>query len=892
MHVHQLPVAAALASLHSGPGGLATTEAMRRLGQFGPNRIARAARTPRSLRLLRECTHFFALVLWIAAALAFVADLIDPGHGMRALAVAVVAVILVNGLFSFWQEDRAEEAFQALQELLPDVVAVLRDGAARTVAAETLVPGDIVLLETGDNIPADCRVIQAFALRVNTSTVTGEAHPVARVADPAPEPDPLHNRNTLLAGTSVAGGSGRALVVATGMHTEFGRIARLAQGTVETPSPLQRELLRLSHVVAGLAVAAGALVFVIGEWLGLSRWANVVFAVGVIVANVPEGLLPTVTLALAMASRRLAKRNVLVRRLSSVETLGAASVICTDKTGTLTENRMTAQALYRLGEMVAPTAALTDGSRRLFECARRCHDLKDTGRADARWLGDPMEIALVEMALPSVADGGEKLDEVPFDSDRKRLVTVYRTDAGVVLYAKGALDVLLPACRWVATGDGRQPLGAAERERFAAAQTSLALQGLRVLALAHRELPERYDPADLEEDLVLDGLVGLEDPPRPEVPAAIARCRGAGIRVVMVTGDHPDTSVAIGRQIGLFAGAAPLVVTGEQLRHLSDSQLWACLDAPDVLFARVAADQKLRIVTALQRHGAIVAATGDGVNDAPALRAADIGVAMGQTGTDVARQAADMVLLDDNFANIVHAIEEGRGVYDNIRRFLTYILTSNVPELVPYLAFAFFNVPLPLTVQQILAVDLGTDMVPALGLGAEPAEPRVMARPPRRPTARVVTPALLVRAYLFLGPLEAIAAMSAFVFVHAYAGYAAGTTACLDAIILMQVANVYLCRRDRPGMFDSWRGANRLIGWGVGLELVLMFLITYTPAGQAVFGTAPLDARAWLFMLPFPAAMVVVEQLRRRIAEGHRRPRHQRPLTGTSIADSAVIDQR
>ena len=384
--------------------------------------------------------------------------------------------------------------------------------AGRT-PAETLVPGDVICLEAGDNIPADCRVIQAFALRVNTATVTGEANPVTRTADPFSDADILRSRNALLAGTTVVSGSARALVAATGMGTEFGRIARLTQATPEAPSPLQRELSVLSRVIAVLAVGAGVLVFMIGEWLGVSRWANFVFAIGIIVANVPEGLLPTVTLAMAMGSRRMARRNVLVRRLSSVETLGAATVICTDKTGTLTENRMTARTIYRLGATMEPSAVSAAPHRRFLECARRCHDLKDTGQPGARWLGDPMEIALVEMALPVVPEDAPKVDEIPFDSDRKRLLTVHRTSEGLVLYAKGALEMLLPACRWVSNSDGRQPLTPMDVQAFTAAQASMAQHGLRVLAFAHRDLPDPYDASHLEDDLVLDALVGLEDPP-------------------------------------------------------------------------------------------------------------------------------------------------------------------------------------------------------------------------------------------------------------------------------------------------------------------------------------------------------------------------------------------
>ena len=879
MNIYELTTDAALESLRSSTNGLSAAEAARRLAAFGPNRIERPARVSIALRLLREFTHFFAVILWLAALLALVADVSQPGQGMRTLALAIVAVIVVNGTFSFWQEYRAEEAFLALQQLLPAEVTTVRDGVAARLPAEQLVPGDVVALEAGDSIPADCRIIQSFTLTINNATVTGEAHPVSRDALPSTETDLLHSRNGLLAGTSIAAGSARGLVVATGMRTEFGQIARLAQVTEEAPSPLQRELSTLSRVIAALAITAGIPVFAIGEYVGTSRWTNFVFAIGIIVANVPEGLLPTVTLAMAMGARRMSQRNVLVRRLTSIETLGAATVICTDKTGTLTENRMTARTIYSHAGWKEPSALSAhneSGLTRFLECARRCHDLKDTAHTTARWIGDPTEIALVDMSVSLIPDDALKIDEIPFDSDRKRLVTVHRTAEGFVLYAKGALEMLLPACKWVSDPSGRHPLTALDATTFLDAQTTMAQQGLRVLAFAHREPTDAYDRTHLEEELVLDALVGLEDPPRPEVPAAVERCRRAGIRIVMVTGDHPQTAVAIGREIGLFSETDPLVVTGDQVRRMTDAQMWAALEAPHVLFARVAADQKLRIVTTLQRHRAVVAATGDGVNDAPALRAADIGVAMGVAGTDVARQAADMVLLDDNFASIVSAVEEGRAVYDNIRKFLTYILTSNVPELVPYLAFAFFKIPLALTIVQILAVDLGTDMVPALGLGTEKAEPGVMDRPPRSRHERVLQPALLARAYIFLGGFEAITAMAAFFFVWPRAGYVPATTACLAAIVVTQLVNVQLCRSGRESLFTSIRQWNTLLVAGMGIEVVLILVIVYTPVGNLVFGTAPIGADAWLFTLPFATAMVTGEEIRKwivRTLDGRRNGR-------------------
>ena len=503
----------------------------------------------------------------------------------------------------------------------------------------------------------------------------------------------------------------------------------------------------------------------------------------------------------------------------------------------------------------------------MFEGACLCHNLKVTAQAEhTALLGDPMEVALVQMAhriLPEPV-AFPRLDEVPFDTDRKRLSTLHQTPQGLTLYTKGALETLLPCCHMVQMDTVVQPLTAERQAQFLQAQERLAEAGLRVLAFAYRVVPEGYDPSQLEERLTLLGLVGLEDPPRPEVPMAIQQCKNAGIKVIMITGDHPQTAKAIAREIGLVQSDAPVLITGEDLRRLSDTQLQLLLDAPEVIFARMGADQKLRIVSVLQRKKAIVAVTGDGVNDAPALKQADIGIAMGLTGTDVAREAADMVLLDDNFASIVQAIEEGRAVFANIRKFLTYILTSNIPEIVPYLAFVLLKIPLPLTIIQILAVDLGTDMLPALALGTEAPEPGVMQQPPRSPQERLWNWPLIVRAYLFLGVMEATAAMAAFFYVLADGGWQYGealgqhdllylqaTTACLSAIIVMQVVNVFCCRSDRSSAFTFRLGSNPLLLWGIAIELLLILGIDYTSWGNVLFGTAPIPARVWLFAVPF-----------------------------------------
>ena len=896
------PAEGVLRGLHSTVEGLASAEARRRLAAFGANRIEALRRESLALRFAREFTHFFALILWLAAALAFAADRFDPGQGMAELALAILLVILVNGCFSFWQAYRAERAIAALSALLPQRANVWRDGRLDRRPATGLVPGDVVLLEAGDNVPADCRLIEAAGMRVNAATLTGEYQPLGRTADAVEAASAIEARNLVLAGTAVVGGRGRAVVFATGMRTEFGRIAHLSQATGERPSPLTLEIARLSRLVAAAATALGVVFFLVGRAIGVPFWDSALFAIGIIVANVPEGLLPTVTLSLAMATQRMASRKALVRHLPAVETLGATTVICTDKTGTLTQNRMRIAGLVAGGQTWAPPAAPDrteppPGLAGLLAVAANCHSLRPAPRGRGGWAGDPMEVALVECAAGwGVQAAGAPEAELPFEAGRNRMSVVVTLPAGTQLLCKGAPEVVLPLCRGQRSTDGRiVPLDAAA---VRAALDGMTQRGLRVIALASRPLApgEAVQDERAERDLVLEGLAGLDDPPRPDVREAVVRCHRAGIRVIMVTGDHPATALAIGREVGLV-GAAPRVLLGTDIARMNAAQLQLAMDAPELICARVTAEHKLRVVRALQAHGEVVAVTGDGVNDAPALRAADIGIAMGKSGTDVAKEAADMVLLDDHFATIVNAVEEGRAVFDNLRKFLTYILSSNIPEILPYLAFVLFRVPLPLTVVQILAVDLGTDMVPALALGAEAPRPDTMTRPPRPRAERLLDAHLVARAYLFLGMLQAAAALTLFFGVLLAAGwqwgeplgrldplYREATTACLATIVVMQVANLFLCRDPRRPAWPLGLHANPLLLWGLAFELTLIAAIVYLPVGNRLFGTAPLAPEAWLAMLPLAVGMVVLEEGRKAWVR-----RRLRTTAGRTVAGDTPI---
>jgi sodium/potassium-transporting ATPase subunit alpha len=890
LRIHQLSVDEALKSVGSSAEGLFSAEALRRLHEYGPNRIEKVARRHPALRLLREFIRFFSVILWIAAALAFIAEWYDPGQGMAHVGYAVIGVILVSGLFSFWQEYRIEQTLAALQKLLPQKARVLRDAAVVELPVDQLVVGDIVLLEQGDNVPADCRAVEAFRVRVNTATVTGEAISKSLNPGPSEEEELIRSKNALLAGTSVVSGQCKAVVFATGAHTEFGKIAHLTQTGSDVVSPLRKQLTHLSRLIAVLSVLIGVSFFAIGAVIGVPIWQDAIFSIGIIVAMVPEGLLPTLTLALVLAAQRLAKRNVLIRDLTSVETLGFATVICTDKTGTLTENRMQVRELLlgqqRYSAMNLMTLArqpeLIERYRDFFAAVSRCHDLRESTRSGRSvLLGDPMEIALVEMArsalpTPSVS---RRTDEIPFDADRKRQSVVYETPQGPIVYCKGALETVLPLCTRILSAGETRSLDNAMRKTIHHAEEEMAAKGLRILAFASRGLSSTCTTDAIEQDLVFQGLVGLEDPPRPEVSNAIGKCREAGIRVIMITGDHPLTAMAIAHEIGLVRSASPQVITGEQLQQLSDVALRIALDADEIIFARVTPEQKMRIVAALIAKKHVVAVTGDGVNDAPALKAAHIGIAMGIAGTDVAKEAADMVLADDNFASIVNAVEEGRAVFQNIRKFLTYVLVHNVAELVPYLAFALFQIPLPLTPIQVLFVDMGTDSLTALGLGVERPDPQGMHLPPRPQNERLLNLPLALRAYLFLGLIEAAAAMAAFFFVLLGGGWRYGqslaandplylraTTACLSAIIVMQIVNVFLCRSSVRSVFSAGLFDNRLIAWGVALEIVLAVMINYTPVGNWLLDTARVPGELWLLLIASGAGMLALEELRKWIA--------------------------
>ncbi|MBI5073696.1 MAG: cation-transporting P-type ATPase [Nitrospirae bacterium] len=896
MRINGLSKEEALRQLVSSEEGLSEAEAAKRLSESGFNEIREVHKTRLTLRFFSQFTHFLAILLWVGAGLSFLSDYLHSGEGMATLGFAIIGVIVINAIFTFIQEYRAEKALEALKKLLPFQVRIMREGKEKQVHSREVVPGDIVFFSEGDRIPADTRLIESSTLKVNNAALTGESE--ASLRDHSPFQGELPDSpNIVFAGTTVTSGSGKGLVFATGMSTEFGRIAHLTSAVESGLSPLQKEITRTTRIIAVLATIIGLSFFVIGHFMGRVFWENFIFAIGVIVALVPEGMLPTVTLALAMASQRMAKRKALIKNLSSVETLGCVTVICTDKTGTLTQNRMTASKIWTDNRITEAKDYRPQATDVLMQAAFLCNNAR---YADNEYQGDPTETALLKLATEGMGSlDAERISEIPFDPDRKRMTTLNRIGDKKYVFSKGAMESILPLCSRYLIDGANQEMNELFRKQAMNAYHQLMDSGLRVLAFAYKTAANSDQlsvissqspipgPQALESDLVFLGLIGLEDPPRPEVPDALTKCHGAGIRVIMITGDGSRTAVAIAREIGLVRGE-PVVIEGSELVTMNDHELREKLSAKEIIFARMTPKHKMRVVSILKEQGERVAVTGDGVNDAPALKMADIGIAMGISGTDVAKEASDMILLDDNFATIINAVEEGRAVFENIRKFIVYFFTSNVAELVPFVIFVIFRVPLPLTIMQVLAIDLGTDLIPGLALGAEKPTKGLMALPPRSPREKLLNAKVLSLVFLFLGSIEASAGLFGFFHVMEQGGwqwgemlppnnilYIQATTACLTGIVIAQVANVFACRSFRESVFSIGFFTNRLIFVGIAFELALQFFIVYHPWGNRIFSTYPIAMSTWLVLIPFAFVLFFAEEARKAIM------RYNHPLSSS-----------
>lgn len=902
--------------MQSDMRGLSNQQVQERLEKYGRNELAKPKSESMLKKFVANFTSLMALLLWAGGLLALLS-------GAMELGIAIFCVNLINGCFSFFQEFKAEKATNALQQMLPSKSRVVREGKELQIPSEEIVPGDILVLEEGDKISADARVLRSNDFQADQSTLTGESNPIRKTGDALKEECRyLDAENMIFSGTSAAAGTCRALVVSTGMESEFGKIANLTQTTEKSLSPLQKELNILTKQIALISTSIGIVFFLIATFLVQDPvMESFLFALGMIVAFIPEGLLPAVTLSLALAVQKMAKENALVKKLSAVETLGCTNVICSDKTGTLTQNEMTVNHLWTLrakldvtGEGYAPLGAIFDGETQvgvqnsrdlelLLSGAALCSNARliapEAGSERYTVLGDPTEACLGVVAqkggidLERLNDSYPRIMELPFDSRRKRMTTIHQLreplfESNRLAFIKGSPKEVMELCEQCLDGTTWRKMEEADREAIMQANDAYAREGLRVLAVACRplkrndkSLPEtirEYTPDTIECQLTFLGLVAMQDPPRREVKDAVALCRSAGIKIVMITGDYGLTAESIARKIGIIEAADARIISGTDLAKMDDGTLKEALQG-EVVFARMAPEQKYRIVCALQEMGNIVAVTGDGVNDSPALKKADIGIAMGITGTDVAKEAADMILSDDNFATIVRAIEEGRSVYNNIRKFLRYIFDSNTSEAAASVAYLLSGglIPLPLTIMQILTIDIGTDMVPALGLGAEASEASVMRRPPRSSKERLLNKNVMLIGFIWYGLLGTIFALGGYFLTNVLHGwpfvplaqegttlYAQATTMMLAGVVFSQIGMVMNNRTDEESVLKRGLFTNRYINAGIVIEILILLVIMYVPFFHGIFNTAPIGPVEWLYLLCIPFIVFGVEELRKK----------------------------
>lgn len=922
---YQQPVAAVAAALGTDPrSGLTDAAAQARLARDGPNALTAEPPAPAWRRFLAQFRDVLVLLLLAATAISAGVWAYERDAALPYEALAILAVVLLNATLGYVQEARAEAAVAALRAMSAADASVVRGGARRRVPAAELVPGDVILVEEGDTIPADARVAESTALQVAEAALTGESLPVAKDAPPIAGEAALGDRhNMLFSGTAATYGRGRAVVTATGMRTEMGRIAGLLQATREATTPLQRDLdrmgRRLGGAVVGVAVVMIGTLLAVEDVRGFAAIAQVlILGVALAVAAVPEGLPAVVTAVLAIGVQRMARRHAIVRHLAAVETLGAASVIASDKTGTLTKNEMTVRVVVTAsgrvafgGSGYAPAGAVgregggaVDGAlgvelERALAAADRANNAT-VHEQDGRWTvqGDPTEGALLVAARKAGirADALEarlpRVGEVPFSSERKLMSTVHR-DAErqnrLVVFTKGAPDVLLARCTHELVGDAARPLTPGRRAEVLRVNDALADEALRTLGVAFHRLPAGDVARDgaggvdvgVEQDLVFAGLIGMIDPPRAEAREAVARARAAGIRPLMITGDHPRTAAVIARELGIASDAR--AITGAELAGLTDAALDRTVAEVSV-YARVDPEHKLRIVRALQRTGAVVAMTGDGVNDAPALKAADVGVAMGITGTDASKAAADIVLADDDFASIVAAVEEGRAIFANIRKFLRFLLSSNLGEVLTMFLGVVLATPLgltgaraggdavvlPLLATQLLWINLVTDGAPALALGVDPADAGLMRRPPRPPGEGVVTPRMwrgvvFVGAVIAAGTLYVLDAALPGGFVEGRGTLRHAQTLAFTTLTLAQLFNVFNARSDTRSAFAGLF-ANPWLWAAVGGSVALQGLVLYVPTLQRAFGTVGLSAGDWLRCVAVASAVLWTREAAKLVA--------------------------
>lgn len=856
MEFYKQGIGETIQELGSTTQGLSSEEARVRLEQYGPNELKEKKRTSPLMMFLSQFKDFMIVVLIAAAVISgIIGELVD--------AAAILVILLLNAVIGFIQEYRADQAMAALKRMALPESTVIRDGKITKMKETVLVPGDMVILETGTIIPADLRLMESFSLRIDEAALTGESVPVEKNAEPLKQDLPISDRvNMAYKGTVITYGRGRAVVVGTGMRTELGKIAALLQEEPEQKTPLQKKLTGFGKRLALAVLAVCAFIFAIGILRGESPLLMLLTAVSLAVAAIPEALPAVITISLALGARKMVRRNALIRKLPAVETLGSVTYICSDKTGTLTQNRMTVEKFFFDGRLIELNGS---GKPAGIDLLLKAMSLNNDSFRDAegRAAGDPTETALLEAAAEhgfekeAVEKEYPRIAEVPFDSERKRMTTIHKGPEGIIQYTKGAVDALLDKAGDVWTSEGLKKLDQAEFERI---NEQMSAGGLRVLCLAMKQweaLPGSLDPGSVESGLTILGLVGMMDPARPEIPDAISECKTAGIRPVMITGDHPVTARAIAERIGLIEKGAA-VISGAELDRLSLEAFESSVEDIRV-YARVVPEQKIKIVQALQDKGQVVAMTGDGVNDAPALKRADIGVAMGITGTDVSKESAHMILLDDNFATIVNAVREGRKIYDNIRKFIKYLLTTNSAEIWVLFIPPLFGYPLPLLPIQILWVNLVTDSLPALALSVEPAEEDIMKRPPRDPRESVFAHGL-GRHVVWVGFLMALIVIALQVWaVSENEGH--WQTLVFTTLCFAQLSHVLAIRSERESLFHQGILSNKPLLGAVALTFGLQLMIVYVPLFHPIFKTEPLTFKEILLCLALSSVIFIVVEI-------------------------------
>jgi P-type Ca2+ transporter type 2C len=909
-----MPIKEVFDDLKTSPEGLTSEEAKQRLKTYGYNKLTEKKQIPFIHKFISHLRDLFGVLLLVAAVLSYVS-------GSPELALIILAVVFVNIFVSLFQESRAEKAMETLKSWMPEYAKVLRNGELQKIHVKELVPGDIIQLDEGDRVPADARLIEAFDLWTNNVPLTGESEPQPRVPETVTvvEKAYLYSPNLVFMSTSVAKGQGKAVVYATGMNTQFGKIASLTQTIHEEESPLQKEIGLTAKYDFIIAVVVGA-AFFLASFLFLHRdiGTSILFMIGVMVCCVPEGLQVTVSSALAINVLKMVKQNVLVKRLSAVQTLGSVTVICTDKTGTITRGEMTVNKLWVKDRVIevsgigySPVGDFslngeplqekdTTAMEKLLEIASLCNGAKIDPPSDRNrnWsvIGDPTDGALLVAALKHdviIEDNlVEKpiIDILPFSFERKKMTTIHQLkNDEIYVYTKGAPRNILDICSKVQVDNHIEDLNEENMMWIESRIREFANEGLRVIATAYKKLPDGYTKGDnVENDLIFVGLAAMRDPPRLEVKDAVLKAKQAGIKTVIITGDYGPTAQVIAQEVGIVDKQCCQIIRGIDLEDLSDNAVVDEVKKGNVIFARVSPEQKLRIVKVLKASGEIVAVTGDGANDAPSLKEANIGVAMGMSGTDVAREAADIVLLDDSFESIVKAVESGRAIYENIRKFIVYVFSHNWAELIPFILYAALGFPLPLLVVQVLAIDLAIDVIPSLALSREPPEHGIMKEPPRSIKERLFTRKVLLRS-IFIGVIIAVGATIGCVNAWAAGGwhiginipqdlptwqwgikgivpdpiYLKGVTMMFAGIVVAQAGNVLACRTSKQSIFKASLKHNKWIIVGIVAQLSILAFLVYVPLMNSFFGTVPLEAGDWVFLLSLAVVVVFAEEIRK-----------------------------